>query len=282
MALSGGAVASLIAAAVVFGGSTAAQADSATIIANPDFYFGIQDVASGSLGGPGLLSNDIDLEGDAITIESITGNEPGALSWNTDGTFTYTPPAGFIGVKTFSYRITDGTDISDWALVTMDFAVTPPIPPVIPLPYPLVGAPDFYTTPMDAALVIDAVNGVLTNDLIPGGSVAGLTSPTSGTLVPQPDGSFVWTPAAGFLGDATFQYQATDGVKTSAMILVTITVTPVTVGALGTLPLSSGDPGSGSLALTGTTTNWLFVPAIASLVLGALALYFVRKRRANA
>ena len=63
-----------------------------------------------------VMSNDTDPDGDVITIaddtgaeatvpQTITTTEGGTVTLNTDGTFTYTPPTGFIGENTFDYSI---------------------------------------------------------------------------------------------------------------------------------------------------------------------------------
>jgi VCBS repeat-containing protein len=54
-----------------------------------------------------VLLNDGDVDGDGLTIiEARAGI--GAVSINADGTLTYTPPSGFVGVTTITYIISDG------------------------------------------------------------------------------------------------------------------------------------------------------------------------------
>ncbi len=70
---------------------------------------------------------------------------------------------------------------------------------------------DAYRTPADTPLLVDAVAGVLANDLDPAqaGLQATLTSDVShGDLALEPDGSFLYTPEAGFVGEDTFSYRA--------------------------------------------------------------------------
>jgi hypothetical protein len=63
-----------------------------------------------SIAGPGLLANDSDADGDAIIASnfSAVSAQGGVVTMVTDGRFTYTPPAGFVGTDSFTYRITDG------------------------------------------------------------------------------------------------------------------------------------------------------------------------------
>lgn len=55
-----------------------------------------------------VLSNDLDPDGDLITIIGITNPANGTATINPDGTITYKPAPGFIGNDTFTYTISDG------------------------------------------------------------------------------------------------------------------------------------------------------------------------------
>lgn len=95
---------------------------------------------------------------------------------------------------------------------------------------PPVAVADAYSTGINLPLSVDAANGLLANDTdVNGGPLeAELVSgpnPGQGTLSLATDGSFTFTPAGGFTGDATFTYRADDGVGGfSAATLVTIEV----------------------------------------------------------
>ena len=56
-----------------------------------------------------------------------------------------------------------------------------------------------------------------------------VTGPANGTLTLNADGSFSYTPNAGFWGTDSFTYTATDGPATSTPATVTITVYSVPV-----------------------------------------------------
>ncbi len=56
-----------------------------------------------------VLSNDVDLDGDELTILTITQGDHGTVTDNGDGTLTYTPGEGFLGSDSFLYVVTDGT-----------------------------------------------------------------------------------------------------------------------------------------------------------------------------
>ncbi|MFD2556505.1 tandem-95 repeat protein [Sphingobacterium tabacisoli] len=68
---------------------------------------------------PGVLENDTDVEGDALTAIFVTGPSNGSLTLNADGSFTYVPSANFNGTDTFTYKVSDGNLFSNIATVTI-------------------------------------------------------------------------------------------------------------------------------------------------------------------
>ena len=74
-----------------------------------------------------VLDNDMDadLPGDSLTVTGTSGVSAGAVvTMNADGTFSYTPPAGFTGADTFQYDMTDGSASSS---ATVTVTVTGPV-----------------------------------------------------------------------------------------------------------------------------------------------------------
>ncbi len=162
---------------------------------------------------PGVLSNDSDADGDPMTVAVMTGPSSGTLSLASDGSFTYTPNANFNGTDSFSYEISDGTDVSSPVNVTLNVA------PVNDAP---VAVNDTATTSEDTPVTIP----VLSNDSDPDGTtptVSTSTGATSGTVVCSAT-SCTYTPNANFNGTDSFTYTITDGTAT-ATATVTITVT---------------------------------------------------------
>ncbi|HLA10493.1 MAG TPA: Ig-like domain-containing protein [Pyrinomonadaceae bacterium] len=49
--------------------------------------------------------NDTDPDGDALSITSVGPPANGTVQNHDNGTITYTPAAGFVGVDTFTYTI---------------------------------------------------------------------------------------------------------------------------------------------------------------------------------
>ena len=71
-----------------------------------------------------LLANDSDPNGDALSLVEIRGASNGTLVDNGDGTWTYTPNAGFEGTDSLVYEISDG-ELTDTATVEVVVADAP-------------------------------------------------------------------------------------------------------------------------------------------------------------
>jgi hypothetical protein len=65
-----------------------------------------------------VLVNDYDIDGDRLTVASVTQGASGVTSINPDGTVRYAPNPAFTGVDTFSYTASDG-DGAGTATVTV-------------------------------------------------------------------------------------------------------------------------------------------------------------------
>lgn len=70
---------------------------------------------------------DNDPEGTVLTVTTtpVTAPTNGGVTLNGAGAFTYTPNAGFFGIDTFVYRITDASGLTATATVTI--TVSPPV-----------------------------------------------------------------------------------------------------------------------------------------------------------
>jgi uncharacterized repeat protein (TIGR01451 family) len=104
-------------------------------------------------------------------------------------------------------------------------------------------ADDSYQAQEGQPLTVPA-GGVLNNDSDP--NHFGLTAvlaggPAHGKLVLNGDGSFVYTPDAGFVGTDRFTYRATSSLVASTPATVTLTVNDVPVSAAGGLQLAAAE-----------------------------------------
>ncbi len=165
-------------------------------------------------GAAGLLANDTDPDGSALTVNAVSEPASGGVSIDTDGSFQYEPDDGFVGTDTFTYTVTNGLN-SSTATVTINVVADVPVT-----------LDDTYTAYEGSTLSVDVAGGVLANDSDPGGlalSVDADAPPGHGDLKLYFDGSFDYVPDAGFVGIDSFVYEATNGLHTSTAT-VTISV----------------------------------------------------------
>jgi VCBS repeat-containing protein len=87
-------------------------------VANADSYVTDEDVSL-VVPAPGVLGNDTDVDGDALSAAVITGPAHGSLALNGDGSFAYTPTPNYNGPDSFTYRASDGSADSAPATVTI-------------------------------------------------------------------------------------------------------------------------------------------------------------------
>ncbi|MDG2385206.1 MAG: Ig-like domain-containing protein [Pirellulaceae bacterium] len=163
----------------------------------------------------GLLANDGNPDRVNLTVSEIRPVNAGTLSLNSDGAFVY-DSNGFEGAATFAYQIHDGT------------TVTGPVEVTIGVNTPPISVDDHYVIAEDGLLVVDAIEGVISNDLDPQTdnvlSATLLSDPKNGTLELKPDGSFFYAPNAEYSGVDTFEYKLFDGFEESEVSTVTIRV----------------------------------------------------------
>ena len=186
-------------------------------VAINDVYSTQEDTMIDIPAGLGVLSNDADPENNQITAVLDSSPSHGTLDLNIDGSFIYTPSAGYSGVDTFTYHANDGA--ADSNLATVSITITP----VNNAP---LASDDSYNAQLDQALAV-AAPGVLLNDSdVDNDPITAVLDgvPSHGILVLNADGSFTYTPTAGFSGGDTFTYHTNDGVNDSNIATVQITV----------------------------------------------------------
>ncbi len=204
--------------------------------------------------GPGVLANDTDGNGDSLSAILVTGPRSGTLVLGADGSFDYTPKADFHGTDAFTYRANDGQADSDPATVSIAVNAVNTAP---------TAADDGYATPQDQPLAVPA-GGVLANDQDAEGdplTASLVQAPASGTLTLAADGSFEYTPNAGFSGSDSFTYAANDGQADSSPATVSIAVDAAEDPAAKELKVQlevSGTPfGTDAGPIWGGSTFWV-------------------------
>lgn len=170
----------------------------------------------------GVLANDGDADGDALTAVIAEGPSSGTVTLAEDGSFSYSPDAGFVGSDSFTYTASDGQGGSATGSVTLAVNAAPNTDPV--------AADDSATTVAGAAVTVD----VLANDSDANGDSLTITSVaavTGGTAVIDDQGTedtsddtIVYTPDAGTTGEQTFTYAISDGAGGTSEATVTVQV----------------------------------------------------------
>jgi VCBS repeat-containing protein len=161
---------------------------------------------------PGLLANDSDVDGPSMSAQAVSQPAHGTVVVNADGSFGYTPTAGYAGPDSFTYQVNDGAasnNLSNVATVSIDVQGVTNTPPVA------VNDTSF----LYRQNVLRTVNyagplglGVLANDSDGENqplSAQVVTNPASGTLVMNSNGSFTYLRNG--TGNAAFTYRANDG-----------------------------------------------------------------------
>ena len=206
-------------------------------IANDDSYSLEQNTTLTVPFTDGVLSNDIDPQGQTLSVDpsSVTIPAHGDLSLNADGSFTYQPDPGYYGADTFTYRAKNLDTSSNIATVTLTINIANRAPNA---------TDDAYSVEQDTQLVVTAPNGVLANDSDPDGNgikAILVTGTSHGTVVLSESGSFTYDPDSGFVGTDSFTYKATDTKADSNVATVTISVTDNQIPTVSwKLPVTAG------------------------------------------
>ena len=94
-----------------------APTNAAPTAANDNY--GAKRDAALAVAAPGVLANDSDADGNALTVKLASDAAHGTLTLKPDGSFSYTPTSGFTGTDEFTYAANDGKMDSAAAKVTI-------------------------------------------------------------------------------------------------------------------------------------------------------------------
>jgi VCBS repeat-containing protein len=228
-----------------------------------DGYRTSRDTALVVTAADGVLANDLEVDGNALSAILVSGVSHGTLSLAAGGGFTYTPAAGYVGSDSFRYKANDATVDSDAITVTL-WVDGPNAAPV--------GVSDSYTVAEDHELSVFASRGVLANDTDAEQDVLSavlVSSPLHGTLVLDPGGSFRYVPQANYAGSDSFTYKANDGRSDSAATTVGLTVSSVNDPPLAVDDTAATDEDSSVLIAVKANDSDVEGSALAITVLSA-------------
>jgi len=112
-------------------GQFVTRAFSVNVAVNPNLYnpvavaesytmYSGNPASTLNIAGPGVLANDTDADGNALTAVNFSLASSGTVAGNANGSFAYTPAANYTGAATFTYQAFDGLYLSAPATVTVN------------------------------------------------------------------------------------------------------------------------------------------------------------------
>ncbi len=203
-----------------------------TPVASNDFSVVNEDNV---LNGASVLSNDSDIEGNTLTVNTVPLVAPanGNLVLNANGTYSYTPFLNFNGSDSFIYQVCDNGAPSACASATVTITVTP----INDLP---LAVNDVANCNEDTPLLGASL---LTNDSDVDGNtlsiqITPITAPVNGTLIINANGTYQYTPNSNFNGSDSFVYRVCDNGAPSLCANASVTIT---VNSINDLPIAVND-----------------------------------------
>lgn len=174
-----------------------------------------------------LVDNDIDLDGDELSIISVLDSRNGQAELLPDGRVRFTPDVSFSGIATFSYVVADGFGETTTAQVSIDVELgVPPInvAPTVAIPLVDQSSPEdeafSFALPAGAFEDVDGDNLTLTATLVTGTALPAFITFNAAA------GTFSGTPPQDFNGSLDIRVTATDG-ELSVSDDFSLTITPV-------------------------------------------------------
>ena len=175
------------------------QASNEAPVGVADAYATDEDTVL-NVAASGVLSNDTDADGDALSAVLVSAPAHGTLNLNANGGFVYAPNLDYNGSDSFTYRASDG------ALQSEPVTVSIAISPVNDAPVAVDGD---YTIEQSETLSAP-LNGTDVDDPIYTLHYVLVTAPTKGTLEMGRNSFFAYAPNPGALGADTFTFRAVD------------------------------------------------------------------------
>lgn len=162
-----------------------------------------------SIAAPGVLGNDSDADGDALTAILNSTVSGGTLTLNSNGSFSYTPNPGTLS-DSFTYKAKDAVLFSSIVTVTITVSAPANTAPV--------AVDDNATTRRNTAVFInliandtDAQNNLKdASGNVPAGRINIVTQPGQGGTVSKVTNGVTYTPRRNFRGTDSFTYSVTD------------------------------------------------------------------------
>ncbi|MCC6474643.1 MAG: tandem-95 repeat protein, partial [Burkholderiales bacterium] len=161
------------------------------------------------------LASDVD--GDALEFILVSSTQNGTLTFNPDGSASYTPAANFHGTDSFTWKVNDGQQDSNIATLTLT------VSPVNDAPL----AQDIERSVAEDGVIAGSIAWLASD--VDGDSLEFIlvSSTQNGTLTFNPDGSASYLPYANFHGSDSFTWKVNDGQADSNIATLTLLVNPI-------------------------------------------------------
>jgi Ca2+-binding RTX toxin-like protein len=164
-----------------------------------------------------------DPDGDALTYSVAPSGTTtnGTLQFNADGSFVYTPNADFVGSDSFTYTVSDGNGGSATGTVTIVVNNTNDAP--VASNVTAIGEEDQAGGIPVTPVFTDKDIGVNLSEAF---TLSVGSNPSNGSVALNAAGDgFIYTPAADFNGQDSFQYIVTDAAGATSIATAEVTVT---------------------------------------------------------
>lgn len=226
----------------------------------------------------GVLANDKDAEGDALTAELVSAPAHGSLSLSPSGGFSYQPAAAFAGVDQFTYRARDAALAS--APVTVEIIVTP-FADVLPLDLDLTVTPKSVAAGGSVSISVAARggSGSVGRGLSVDGSAVALSAAGTATITGVTAGTHkvlaTVTDAAGSVTKESYFAARVDGDTVAPTVAITSPVADAELYGSATIIGTASDANLAEYRLyfapAGTTQYTQFARGTTSVTAGNLA-----------
>lgn len=178
-------------------------------VANPDTV-SVNEDATLVLAKWDLVGNDADVDGDSLTLISVSNATHGTVSIDVDSV-VFVPTTNYNGTASFDYTISDGS-LTDMTTVTVT------VNPVNDTP---VATEVSESIDEDVATTIDLLGSDIDGDTL---TYIKVTNPLHGTLGTVSSNQVTYTPNTNFTGSDSFTYKVNDGAVDSSTATVSIII----------------------------------------------------------
>jgi hypothetical protein len=219
-----------------------------------------------NVSGPGVLTNDSEPNGFAISVISYTQPTHGSVTVNASGSYSYIPAADYNGSDSFTYTLTNGNARASTATVNLTISSVNDVPTLNTI--------SNLTLVENAGLQTVNLSGISAGATNESGQSLTITASSSNpTLIPNPTvnytspnaaGTLTFTPVASVSGLSTITVVVTDNgsttnggvnsVTNAFLVSVGAVNDPPSLNSLGDLTIGE-DAGLQSVNLTGISAG---------------------------